>query len=180
MSAFKIVQNIPRVSGTSTSVPISLHSGYLRITPEQNAYIETGYNPVINTSTSLWVRSGDTVFLKEPVRSQTPQYILPAVNTLLYLSSGSSTAFEVGDFVSVSGISVVGLNTTYAEVVNISNQYNNEYFCCSIQLDWDTSSLNTSQLIQLDSSAEIRRAIKVAVNSTGITHITEVQVTNSI
>ena len=42
MSAFKIVQKLAKVSGGSTSDPISLQSGYLRITPEADAYIEIG------------------------------------------------------------------------------------------------------------------------------------------
>ena len=70
MSAFKIVQKVAKLSGISTSEPISLQSGYIRIAPEADTYIEIGYTPTISTSSSLWLKAGETVIVKESVRSQ--------------------------------------------------------------------------------------------------------------
>ena len=69
MSAFKIVQKIPSLtigsaSGISTSGPIALKSGYFRIVPTGNAYIEIDANPGISTSTSIWVAANTELILK--------------------------------------------------------------------------------------------------------------------
>lgn len=179
MSAFNIVQKIPKISGISTSDPISLQSGYLRISPEADTYIEIGYTPTISTSTSLWLKAGEIVVIKEPIRSQTILGISTGTTTTLSLPSGTGSCVNVGDYVALTGIQPSGINTTFAQVSSIvRTNSRNGYQSDSIVLNWNTSSI--VGIITVSNSAEIRKAIKIATNSSGFTHITEVQITNSL
>lgn len=175
MSAFKIVKNVPKLSGISTTGPIPLQSGYIRIVPESDAYVELGYNPSVNTSTSLWIKAGDVVVLKESVRSQLISDIAKGSSTVISLPSGLTPCIEVGDYVSLSGVSPIGMNTSFARV---SATYKDSLYQDKIVLDWNTSAV--SGTITLSSDAEIRKAIKIAANSSGSTHISEVQITNTL
>lgn len=179
MSAFKIVQKVPKLSGISTSEPISLQSGYLRISPEADTYIEIGYTPTISTSSSLWLKAGETVIVKESVRSQTISGVTTGSSTIISLPSGTTSCVNVGDYVSLSGIEPLGINTSFAEVSSVlGTDPRNEYQSDRVVLNWDTSSI--TGIVTTTSSAEIRKSIKVAANSGGATHITEVQITNSL
>jgi len=179
MSAFKIVQKVAKLSGISTSEPISLQSGYIRIAPEADTYIEIGYTPTISTSSSLWLKAGETVIVKESVRSQSISGIVTGSSTIVTLPSGTTSSVSVGDYVSLSGIEPSGINTVFAEVSNIlSTDPRNGYQSDRVVLNWDTSSI--TGIITTTSSAEIRKSIKVAADSGGATHITEVQITNSL
>jgi hypothetical protein len=179
MSAFKIVQKIAKVSGTSTSDPISLQSGYLRIIPEADAYVEIGYTPTISTSTSLWLKAGEIAVIKEPVRSQPVVGVSTGTTTTISLPGGTGSCVSVGDYVALTGIQPAGINTTFAQVSSVLNtDPRNGYQSDRIVLNWNTSSI--TGVITATSSAEIRKAVKVATNSSGVTHITEVQITNSL
>lgn len=179
MSAFKIVQKVAKVSGGSTTDPISLQSGYLRITPEADAYVEIGYTPTISTSTSLWLKAGEVVVLKESVRSQNVVGVTTGATTIVTVPGGTSSSVSIGDYVSLTGIQPSGINTTFAQVSNIlSTDPRNGYQSDRIVLNWNTSSI--TGVITATSGAEIRKAVKVATSSSGVTHITEVQITNSL
>jgi hypothetical protein len=70
MSVYKIVQKITPLTMTGaavTSNPIALRSGFLRIVPEQDAYVEVAPTPTISTSTnaSIFVKAGPELVLKE-------------------------------------------------------------------------------------------------------------------
>jgi hypothetical protein len=185
MSAFKIVQKIPSLvigsaSGISTSAPISLKSGYLRIVPTQNTFIEIGSNPGINTSTSFWVSANTEIIIKETVRSQSTVGILTGSSTTVVLPEGTTSAFNVGDYVELSGISTTGINTNFAQVTSVINpsSYNNPY-SARIVLNWNTS----SQPPVINGTGELRKVIKVAAlndsANPNIVHITEVQVVSN-
>jgi hypothetical protein len=179
MSAFKIVQKIAKVSGGSTSNPISLQSGYLRIAPEADAYVEIGYTPTISTSTSLWLKAGEIVVIKEPIRSQGVVGVTTGSTTTLSLPSGTGSCVDVGDYVALTGIQPSGINTTFAQVLNVLNtDPRNGYQSDRVVLNWNTSAI--TGVITATSGAEIRKAVKIATSSGGDTHITEVQITNSL
>lgn len=179
MSAFKIVQKVAKVSGGSTSNPISLQSGYIRIAPEADAYIEIGYTPTISTSTSLWLKAGEVVVVKESVRSQGVVGVTTGSTTTISLPSGTGSSVEVGDYVALTGIQPSGINTTFAQVLSIlSTDPRNGYQSDRVVLNWNTSAI--TGVITATSAAEIRKAVKIATSSGGDTHITEVQITNSL
>ena len=184
MSAFKIVQNLPTLSvagtGIVTSTPIALKSGYLRIVPEQNTYIELGTTPVVNTSTSIWIPANGELILKETVRSQPTVGIQTGATTTITVPSGTGCAFEVGDYVSLSGISPAGINTNFARVSNIdqSTSYDSPHQTKMV-LSWDTSSQGPVTV----PTGEVRKVTRVAAyNDSGSSskiHITEVQVVSN-
>ena len=77
MAAFKVVQEITSLDGNATSGPISLKSGYLRITPAGgDAFVSVGSNPTATDNQSIFVPI-DTLqqFLKK-VLLQYKQYQL--------------------------------------------------------------------------------------------------------
>ena len=56
MAAFKVVQEITSLDGNATSDPISLKSGYLRITPAGgDAFVSVGSNPTATDNQSIFV-----------------------------------------------------------------------------------------------------------------------------
>ena len=186
MSAFKIVQKIPSLTiaasaGISTSNPISLKSGYLRIVPSGNSYIEIGTNPGINTSNSIWVYANTELILKETVRSQPVVGIITGTNTTVIIPEGTSAAFDVGDYVELTGINETGINTNFAQVLNVDNATysNGGFYNAKISLNWNTSSRPPVTNV----SGEIRKVIKVAAYNDSATpntiHITEVQVVSN-
>jgi len=185
MSAYKIVQKIPSLSigstaGISTTAPIALKSGYLRIVPTENAYIEIGSNPGINTSNSIWVAANSELILKETVRSQPTVGILTGATTTVIIPEGTSCAFDVGDYVELTGISTTGINTNFAQVIYVDNTTSYDgYYNTRLALDWDTS----AEPPVLNGNGELRKVTKVAAYNDSempnTIHITEVQVVSN-
>ena len=186
MAAFKIVQNINSLllplSGVQTSNPIPLKSGYLRIRSESDCYLEIGYNPVgVNTMSSLWIDRSETLVVKEPIASQRVIGVITGTSTLIDFPQGTGSPVEVNDYVNLSGIQPVGINTNFAKVSQIYTSSGvGGYYSTRIALDWDTSSI--SGVITATNSAEIRKAIKVSALDGGFgpnkVHITEIQITS--
>lgn len=186
MSAFKVVQKISSLSigssaGISTTGPIALKSGYLRIVPSGNAYVELGANPVIGLTSSIWVAANSELVLKESVRSQSIVGILTGSTTTVIIPEGTNSAFEVGDYVELTGINTTGINTNFAQVLSIGNATYNDagYYNTKITLNWDTSSRPPVTNV----SGELRKVTKVAAYNDSATsnviHITEVQVVSN-
>jgi hypothetical protein len=180
MSAFKVVQKIPSLvigstAGISTSNPISLKSGYIRIVPTGNAYVEIGYNPGISTSNSFWIQANTEVVLKEKIISQPVVGIITGTATTLIIPEGTSSSFIVGDYVELSGISTTGINTNFARVSSVDNSTSvGGYYATRLVIDWNTS----AQSPVTNVSGEIRKAVKIAAYndsaSSNTIHITEV------
>ena len=56
MAAIKVVQEITSLDGNGTSDPITLKSGYLRITPAGgDAFVSVGTNPTATDNQSFFV-----------------------------------------------------------------------------------------------------------------------------
>jgi hypothetical protein len=185
MSAYKVVQKISSLSigssaGISTSGPIALKSGYLRIVPTGNAYIEIGPNPVIGLTSSIWVAANSELILKETVRSQPTVGIITGTTTTAIIPEGTSCAFDVGDYVELTGISTTGINTNSAQVLSVDNSTSyNGYYNTRLTLNWNTSSRPPVE----DGRGELRKITKVAAYNDSATantiHITEVQVVSN-
>jgi hypothetical protein len=185
MSAFKIVQKISSLSigsaaGISTTAPIALKSGYLRIVPTGNAYIEVGSNPGINTSNSIWVAANSELILKETVRSQPTVGIITGTTTTVIIPEGTSCAFDVGDYVELTGISTTGINTNFAQVVSVDNTTSYDgYFNTRLFINWNTS----SRPPVANGNGELRKVTKIAAFNDSAApntiHITEVQVVSN-
>ena len=185
MSAFKIVQKIPSLtigsaSGISTTGPIALKSGYLRIIPSGNAYIEIGTNPGIDTTSSIWTPANSELILKETVRSQPTVGIITGTTTTVIIPEGTSCAFDVGDYVALTGINATGINTNSAQVISVDNTTShNGYFNTRLSINWNTS----TRPPVTNGNGELRKITRVAAYNDSATsntiHITEVQVVSN-
>lgn len=179
---FKIVQKVPAIDiaasgGISTSIPIAMKTGYLRITPESNCYIEVSPNPGIDTSTSVFIPANETVVIKEEWGSKGFVGVETGATTTIIFPEGTGGGFEVGDVVAVSGCSPSGINTTFTTVATVDNRTSyNSFHNTRLTLDWDTTSIANVT----DSVGELRKVTRIAAYNAGSggnkIHIIEVQV----
>ena len=160
-----------------TSNPIALRSGFLRIVPEQDAYVEDAPTPTISTTTSasIFVKAGTELILKETAITQTIVGVTTGTTTVVTLPEGTFSDFSAGDIVELTGVVPSGINTTAATVasVNATNSAGTGGFNRVITLTWNTS----SQGPVTTSTGVLRRTTKVAAfGASGKLHITEIQI----
>lgn len=181
MSVYKIVQKITPLTMTGvavTSGPISLKSGFLRIVPEQDAYVEVDPTPTISTSTnaSIFVKAGTELILRDTPITQTVVGITTGTTTVVTLPEGTFSDFSAGDIVELTGIVPAGINTTAATVASVdaTNRAGAGGFNRVITLTWNTSSQGAPITT---STGVLRRTTKVAAyGAGGKLHITEIQI----
>ena len=174
MAAVKVVQKISSITG-SNSATIALKSGYIRVTPVADSFIEVGTGAEATSDSSLFVPADTSVVFKERVSSSDIVGITTAdATTTFTFATGMESPFAVGDTIEVTG--TTGFNTTSASVTQI------------IPANYGTSGFESSQsgkvVIGVGSSdkntgtitGELRRTVKVAVRGSGKTHISEVQI----
>ena len=177
MAAFKVVQKISSVTG-SNSATIALKSGYIRVTPVPDSFIEVGTGAEATSDSSLFVPADTSVVFKERVSSSDIVGITTAdATTTFTFASGMESPFAVGDTIEVTG--ATGFNTTSASVTQI------------IPANYGTSGFESSRsgkvVIGVGSSdkttsatatASLRRVVLVDVATGGSTktHISEVQI----
>ena len=118
MAAFKVVQEITSLDGNATSDPISLKSGYLRVTPAGgDAFVSVGSNPTATDNQSIFVPIDTPTVFKESVASiQTVSVTNASAAIKFGFPSGIEAPFVVGDTVAVTGCAPAGINTTSASV----------------------------------------------------------------
>lgn len=179
MSVYKITQKLSDLTMTGaavTSSPIALKSGYLRICPEQDAYVEIGFSPTISTSTSFWIKGGTEAILKENAVSQNVVGITTGATTQIILPEGTFSQFAVGDYVALTGIVTTGVNTTFASIATIDETMGiNGGYSRKLTLNWNTSGIAATSIT--NSTGEIRKVIKIAASAaSGKIHITEIQI----
>ena len=174
MAAFKVVQEITSLDGNATSDPISLKSGYLRITPAGgDAFVSVGSNPTATDNQSIFVPIDTPTVFKESVASiQTVSVTNASAAIKFGFPSGIEAPFVVGDTVAVTGCAPAGINTTSASVTAVtgSDPIN------GVQSGTVTLGYGDANLAATDAVGEIRKVVKVAVRGTGKTHISEVQI----
>jgi hypothetical protein len=181
MSVYKIVQKITPLSMTGvavTSNPIALRSGFLRIVPEQDAYVEVAPTPTISTSTnaSIFVKAGTELILRDTPINQTIVGVTTGTTTVVTLPEGTFSDFSAGDIVELTGIVPAGINTTAATVASVdaTNSAGAGGFNRVITLTWNTSSQGAPITT---STGVLRRTTKVAAyGAGGKLHITEIQI----
>ena len=176
MAAFKVVQKLGSVTG-SNSRTIALKSGYIRVTPVADSFIEVGTGAEATSDSSLFVAADTSVVFKEYVASSNIVGVTTGnATTTFTFPSGIESPFAVGDTIQVTG--TTGFNTTSASVTQI------------IPANYGTSGFESSRSGKVvigvgssdkstgDITGELRRVILVDVATSGSTktHITEVQV----
>ena len=174
MAAFKVVQEIASLDGNATSDPISLKSGYLRVTPAGgDAFVSVGSNPTATDNQSIFVPIDTPTVFKESVASiQTVSVTNASAAIKFGFPSGIEAPFVVGDTVAVTGCAPAGINTTSASVTAVTGPDPIN----GVQSGTVTLGYGDANLAATDAVGEIRKVVKVAVRGTGKTHISEVQI----
>ena len=158
--ATKVIQDtvIPRITPSpgvaSTSVPIALKSGYLRITigstgNSAGGYVAIGTNPVVNRNSFHIVPYG-TDILKETMRRQVISGIVTGTTTKILFDSNVSNPFEFADYITIIGAPTAGINTTHNSIVAMDDS--------SVTINFNSSSITSPNI----NGASAYRSVKVA------------------
>ena len=154
--AIKIVQNVNRitanVSTATTSNPIALKSGYLRVsTGLTSVYVEIDSEPVATTNSFQIGPYGNEV-LKERIARQKIAGITTGTTTTVSFSENAGNPFLVGDYVTIQNAEPAGINTEHKLVTQVLN-------------DSLTISHNSSSIVGVitTTNANIARSVKVSV-----------------
>ena len=113
--AIKVVQKVNRitanVSTATTSNPIALKSGYLRVsTGLTSVYVEIGSEPVATTN-SFQISSYGNEVLKERLARQKIAGITTGTTTIVSFNENAGNPFLVGDYVTIQNAQPAGINT---------------------------------------------------------------------
>ncbi len=158
--ATKIIQDtvIPRIETAvgiaSTSVPIALKSGYLRITigstsSSSGGYVSIGANPTV-TKNNFHIVSYSTDIIKETMKRQVVSGVTTGSTTKITFAYNSGNPFTLDDYVTIEGAASAGINTTHKAIIALDDQ--------SITVNYDSSSVTSPNL----SGATVSRSVKVA------------------
>jgi hypothetical protein len=154
--AIKVVQNVNRiaanVSTATTSNPIALKSGYLRVsTGLTSVYVETGGVPVATINSFQITPYGNEV-LKERIARQRIVGITTGSSTVISFDQNASNPFLLGDYVTIQNAEPAGINTEHKLITAISDE--------SVTISHDSSSIVGVITV---TNANIARSVKVSV-----------------
>ena len=154
--AIKIVQNVNRITATvgaaTTSNPIALKSGYLRVsTGLTSIYVETGGSPVATVDSFQITPYGSEV-IKERLARQRIVGITTGTSTTVLFDENAGNPFLVGDYVTIQDVTTVGINTEHKLITAVSDD--------SVTVSYNTSSV-TGPIVA--TGANISRSVKVSV-----------------
>ena len=154
--AIKVVQKVNRitanVSTATTSNPIALKSGYLRVsTGLTSVYVEIDSEPVATVNSFQIGPYGNEV-LKERIARQKIAGITTGTSTIVSFSENAGNPFLVGDYVTIQNAQPAGINTEHKLVTQVLN-------------DSLTISHNSSSIVGVitTTNANIARSVKVSV-----------------
>lgn len=168
--ALKIAQTIPTVSvtsGVTTSSPIELTTGYLRLVASSPCNVAIGTGPSA-TSDDFYLPVGESQIIKERVARQKIAGITTGTSTIINLGHNNGNPFLVGDYVTIGGS--VGIDTTHNRVIAVTERVSSS----TITIDYDSSSVGVVTI----TNAYVSRSVKVSAAGTasGSLYITEVQI----
>ena len=154
--AIKVVQKVNRitanVSAATTSNPIALKSGYLRVsTGSTSIYVEIDSEPVANINSFQIGPFGNEV-LKERIARQKIAGITTGTTTTVSFSENAGNPFLVGDYVTIQNAEPAGINTEHKYVTQVFND--------SIVILHNSSSIVG---VITTTNANIARSVKVSV-----------------
>ena len=154
--AIKIVQNVNRITASAgaatTSNPIALKSGYLRVsTGLTSIYVETGGDPIA-TINSFQISPYGNEVLKERIARQKIAGITTGTTTVVSFDTNAGNPFLVGDYVTIQNAQPAGINTEHKLITQVFN-------------DSVTISHNSSSVVGVITvtNANLARSVKVSV-----------------
>ena len=156
--AIKIVQNVNRVTAVvgsaTTSNPIAIKSGYLRVsTGLTSIYVETGGDPIA-TPNSFHIPSYCSEVLKERIARQKVAGITTGTSTIISFDNNAGNPFLVGDYVTIQNAQPSGINTEHKLVTGISDG--------SVTISHNSSSIVG---VITTTNANLARSVKISVIS---------------
>ena len=154
--AIKVVQKVNRitanVSTATTSNPIALKSGYLRVsTGLTSVYVEIDSEPAATVNSFQIGPYGNEV-LKERIARQKIAGITTGTSTIVSFSENAGNPFLVGDYVTIQNAQPAGINTEHKLVTQVLND--------SLTISHNSSSITG---IITTTNANIARSVKVSV-----------------
>lgn len=157
--AIKVVQNVNRITATgtaTTSNPIALKSGYLRVsTGLTSVYVETGETPVATVNSFHLGTYGNEV-LKERIARQkiraVPSGITTGTSTIVSFDNNAGNPFLVGDYVTIQNAQPSGINTEHKRVSEVYND--------SVAIEHNSSSIVG---VITTTNAILARSVRVSV-----------------
>ena len=154
--AIKVVQKVNRitanVSTATTSNPIALKSGYLRVsTGLTSVYVEIDSEPAATVNSFQIGPYGNEV-LKERIARQKIAGITTGTTTIVSFSENAGNPFLVGDYVTIQNAQPAGINTEHKLVTQVLND--------SLTISHNSSSITG---VITTTNANIARSVKVSV-----------------
>jgi hypothetical protein len=172
----KIVQTIAPITSagaaSTQSTSITLNTGLIRIAPVGAAVaVAIGTNPTATTSDFAVLQHSPEI-LKERIAKQTIAGITTGSTTEINFAENAGNPFVIGDFVSIVGVTPVGINTNHNQVIARTER--------SITVSFDSTGTGAATGV---TGSYVARSVKVAAfglggTATGV-YITEVQATSS-
>lgn len=158
--AIKIIQDtqIPRINSSvgvaSTSVPITLKTGYLRITigsttGSSGGYIAVGANPIA-TQDNFHITSYNVDIIKESMKRQVVAGIVTGTTTKLIFSQNMGNPFTLNECVTIENSPTVDLNATHKSIIALDDS--------SITIDFNSSSITSPNI----TNTSVAKSVKVS------------------
>lgn len=158
-------------NGVTTSQPFSVRSDSLRVTAVGSVDINVaiGTNP---TATDLdYVVVADTsATLSLTPKSQPVSGITTGTSTTYHFPEGTGTTFNVGDTVTITGITPDSLNGTHLPIERVltSASHATGYYSTRVVVTKDTSSSTVSGASTATfNGSEMRNSLKVSAKASG-------------
>lgn len=166
--SFRIVQTVNSVSvsagTTATSDPISLQSGYLRVSCGSTAaYIQISENPVATANDFMIVPNSSDV-IKQRVARQWISGITTGTTTVLDFGENNGNPFAIGDYVTISGGYPAGINTTHSQVSAVTHS--------TLTLNYNSAAVTGIAL----TGAIVSRSVKVSIFASSATNVSIAEV----
>ena len=184
--ALKIVQDIVTIGinsvGVTTSDPIALKSGYLRLTPNRDCHVAIGTNPSA-TLNSFMIPAGQSEIIKERVARQKIAGITTGTSTVITFGENFGNPFIISEYAAIENASPAGINSSYSLITAVSqNPLTGQ---STVTLAFNSTAITGIAV----TNATLARSIKVsglsdgsvgATGGTGVIHISEVQITSQV
>lgn len=158
--AIKVVQTYSKLSPTastaSSSSPISLKSGYIRVsTAMTGAHVAIGTEPTA-TSSDFHLPPYSAEVIKERIARQKISGITTGTTTVIQFDNNAGNPFLISDYVSIENMSSpAGINTSHNSIVSMTDS--------SVTINFDSSSLTNVEV----GSGSLSRSVKVSSLGSG-------------
>jgi hypothetical protein len=162
-------------TSSQQSSSFDVRSKVVRVTAVgTNVHVAIGTDPVATTGDYLVLAGTSETLALTPASSSSISKIITGTTTIIEFLPGTSSPFEVGDFVSLSS-SQGYYNFSHKPVIEVdaSTTYDG-YFSRRIVIDTDTSGIST----EFSTTADLRKSLKVAGlgSSNGTLYVQQVQI----